>query len=133
MKEYSQKDNSAKQSLQETSKLDSTVNDKEVSELSENVSSDSAKNESYLLAKLIGRQEQNQNEHELDFWLNLGTDESVFNDSIEETNPNQNQLNLIEGIHKNKSLENIINDLNIDVNEGNNCANNDDLLALMDS
>ncbi len=128
MKEYSQKENSAKQSLQET-----TVNDKGVSELSENVGQKSAKNESYLLAKLIGRQEQNQSEREVDFWLNLGTDESVFNDSIEETNPNQNELNLIEGIHKNKSLENIINDLNIDVNEGNNCSNNDDLLALMDS
>ncbi len=128
MKEYSQKENSAKQSLQET-----TVNDKGVSELSENVGQKSAKNESYLLAKLIGRQEQNQSEREVDFWLNLGTDESVFNDSIEETNPNQNELNLIEGIHKNKSLENIINDLNIDVNDGNNCSNNDDLLALMDS
>jgi hypothetical protein len=128
VKEYSQKENSAKQSLQET-----TVNDKGVSELSENVGQKSAKNESYLLAKLIGRQEQNQSEREVDFWLNLGTDESVFNDSIEETNPNQNELNLIEGIHKNKSLENIINDLNIDVNEGNNCSNNDDLLALMDS
>ncbi len=133
MKEYSQKENSAKQSLQETPKLDSTVNDKQVSELSENVSSDSAKNESYLLAKLIGRQEQNQSEPEVDFWLNLGTDESVFNDSIEATNPNENELNLIEGIHQNKSLENIINDLNIDANEGNNCSNNDDLLALMDS
>jgi hypothetical protein len=128
VKEYSQKENSAKQSLQET-----TVNDKGVSELSENVGQKSAKNESYLLAKLIGRQEQNQSEREVDFWLNLGTDESVFNDSIEETNPNQNELNLIEGIHKNKSLENIINDLNIDVNDGNNCSNNDDLLALMDS
>ncbi len=127
MKEYSQKENSAKQSLQET-----TVNDKGVSELSENVGQKSAKNESYLLAKLIGRQEQNQSEREVDFWLNLGTDESVFNDSIEEKDPNQ-KFDLIEGIHKNKSLENIINDLNIDVNDGNNCSNNDDLLALMDS
>ncbi len=132
MKEYSQKENSAKQSLQETPKLESTVNDKEVSELNENVGQKSAKNESYLLAKLIGRQEQNQSEREVDFWLNLGTDESVFNDSIEEKDPNQ-KFDLIEGIHKNKSLENIINDLNIDVNEGNNCSNNDDLLALMDS
>jgi hypothetical protein len=127
VKEYSQKENSAKQSLQET-----TVNDKGVSELSENVGQKSAKNESYLLAKLIGRQEQNQSEREVDFWLNLGTDESVFNDSIEEKDPNQ-KFDLIEGIHKNKSLENIINDLNIDVNDGNNCSNNDDLLALMDS
>ncbi|CAG2100900.1 unnamed protein product [Medioppia subpectinata] len=119
-KEYSQKELSEKQT-----KSEAQMNE-ETSDLNEN--NDSAKHESDLLAKLIGREKPNDSE--IEFWLNLGHEDSTQ----EKTTDNKiafNELNISEGIHKTTNLENIMNDLNIGVNEDNESDN--DFLALMDS
>ena len=126
-KEYSKNEFSEKQISDEQENGNQMSNSRD----NDMICNQSAKNELNLLAKLIGKEKPN--ESELDFWLNLGKDETIPENNNEKKVLQINELNISQGIHKNKSLENIINDLNIDGNEDNNCSNDMDLLALMDS
>ena len=115
-----------------TNEEQNAINDNQMSNnITKNIVNDSAKNELSLLAKLIGREKPNENE--MEFWLNLSNEDSLPEKVSQKAIPNLNELNISEGIHSNKSLENIINDLNIDENETNQCSEESDLLELMDS
>ena len=130
MKECSQSDVSDKQMGGE--EQTSNENDSNKTQESNVSDTESVKHELNLLAKLIGR--DTTNDTEIEFWLNLGNDQNSDEKQNEIQNNRLNELRISDGIHTNKSLENIINDLNFEENQQNNdTSDGNDLLELMDS